>query len=146
MFCIFVKQKTAYEMRISDWSSDVCSSDLQEWAYNQAAARLVEADDQERFSLSPEARIVLATPGDPAFGMGMFHHLPETLGALSSLPESFRTGVGRDYDAQGEAVADGIARRFEPVFGTHLVPPALPSLAGLLPKPQTGALGPDLGR
>src|SRR3546814_102653 len=27
--CVFVfKQKTAYEMRISDWSSDVCSSDL----------------------------------------------------------------------------------------------------------------------
>src|SRR3546814_10486635 len=25
---IFFKQKTAYEMRISDWSSDVCSSDL----------------------------------------------------------------------------------------------------------------------
>src|SRR3546814_8112955 len=29
MICnIFFKQKTAYEMRISDWSSDVCSSDL----------------------------------------------------------------------------------------------------------------------
>src|SRR3546814_5122009 len=27
--CICFKQKTAYEMRISDWSSDVCSSDLQ---------------------------------------------------------------------------------------------------------------------
>src|SRR3546814_8081974 len=27
-FFFFVKQKTAYEMRISDWSSDVCSSDL----------------------------------------------------------------------------------------------------------------------
>src|SRR3546814_5748044 len=26
--CVFFKQKTAYEMRISDWSSDVCSSDL----------------------------------------------------------------------------------------------------------------------
>src|SRR3546814_10729754 len=26
--CIYFKQKTAYEMRISDWSSDVCSSDL----------------------------------------------------------------------------------------------------------------------
>src|SRR3546814_17687038 len=26
--CCFFKQKTAYEMRISDWSSDVCSSDL----------------------------------------------------------------------------------------------------------------------
>src|SRR3546814_4150926 len=29
-FFFFFKQKTAYEMRISDWSSDVCSSDLAE--------------------------------------------------------------------------------------------------------------------
>src|SRR3546814_8779625 len=28
MLFVFFKQKTAYEMRISDWSSDVCSSDL----------------------------------------------------------------------------------------------------------------------
>src|SRR3546814_4416174 len=28
--CFCFKQKTAYEMRISDWSSDVCSSDLQQ--------------------------------------------------------------------------------------------------------------------
>src|SRR3546814_6327005 len=28
MFFFFFKQKTAYELRISDWSSDVCSSDL----------------------------------------------------------------------------------------------------------------------
>src|SRR3546814_3270765 len=30
LFVFFFKQKTAYEMRISDWSSDVCSSDLRE--------------------------------------------------------------------------------------------------------------------
>src|SRR3546814_3203401 len=30
LFIFFFKQKTAYEMRISDWSSDVCSSDLSE--------------------------------------------------------------------------------------------------------------------
>src|SRR3546814_9141388 len=34
LFCVFLffffKQKTAYEMRISDWSSDVCSSDLRQ--------------------------------------------------------------------------------------------------------------------
>src|SRR3546814_1017136 len=30
MLLFFFKQKTAYEMRISDWSSDVCSSDLVE--------------------------------------------------------------------------------------------------------------------
>src|SRR3546814_15412812 len=31
-FVFVFKQKTAYEMRISDWSSDVCSSDLEELA------------------------------------------------------------------------------------------------------------------
>src|SRR3546814_3240949 len=30
IFFFFFKQKTAYEMRISDWSSDVCSSDLRD--------------------------------------------------------------------------------------------------------------------
>src|SRR3546814_2039220 len=33
MFFFFFKQKTAYEMRISDWSSDVCSSDLMTTAF-----------------------------------------------------------------------------------------------------------------
>src|SRR3546814_9674419 len=36
IFCFFFfKQKTAYEMRISDWSSDVCSSDLVRMRRNQ---------------------------------------------------------------------------------------------------------------
>src|SRR3546814_6236330 len=35
--CFFVfKQKTAYDMRISDWSSDVCSSDLANQAHPKA--------------------------------------------------------------------------------------------------------------
>src|SRR3546814_4431860 len=40
----FFKQKTAYEMRISDWSSDVCSSDLLELGdlVRQALGHLVE--------------------------------------------------------------------------------------------------------
>src|SRR3546814_14767165 len=36
-FFFFFKQKTAYEMRISDWSSDVCSSDLGGAVGNRAA-------------------------------------------------------------------------------------------------------------
>src|SRR3546814_3249431 len=32
----FFKQKTAYEMRISDWSSDVCSSDLVDFKHDKA--------------------------------------------------------------------------------------------------------------
>src|SRR3546814_10439399 len=37
----FFKQKTAYEMRISDWSSDVCSSDLAVGVFS-AALRVAE--------------------------------------------------------------------------------------------------------
>src|SRR3546814_5723505 len=37
----FFKQKTAYEMRISDWSSDVCSSDL---SAVDALQRLIDGD------------------------------------------------------------------------------------------------------
>src|SRR3546814_6378790 len=39
IFIFFFKQKTAYEMRISDWSSDVCSSDLRSRATTTATAR-----------------------------------------------------------------------------------------------------------
>src|SRR3546814_14125444 len=43
-FFFFFKQKTAYEMRISDWSSDVCSSDLRVLAEREAARRALAAD------------------------------------------------------------------------------------------------------
>src|SRR3546814_4682349 len=48
VYCVFLcyffffKQKTAYEMRISDWSSDVCSSDLLDRAHKEG-----RADDKE---------------------------------------------------------------------------------------------------
>src|SRR3546814_1161848 len=39
---LFFKQKTAYEMRISDWSSDVCSSDLGDARCQSISARPVD--------------------------------------------------------------------------------------------------------
>src|SRR3546814_10216179 len=39
-FFFFFKQKTAYELRISDWSSDVCSSDLTSFAAKWLVPRL----------------------------------------------------------------------------------------------------------
>src|SRR3546814_4261870 len=42
----FFKQKTAYEMRISDWSSDVCSSDLSRLDRNGAVEDTENAPEQ----------------------------------------------------------------------------------------------------
>src|SRR3546814_15303729 len=44
LYFFFFKQKTAYEMRISDWSSDVCSSDLRTWLDRQRPAKAQLAD------------------------------------------------------------------------------------------------------
>src|SRR3546814_3434669 len=56
----FVKQKTAYEMRISDWSSDVCSSDLDmselHLLHRRQFGRQIEAEDVEEGEGSAEQR------------------------------------------------------------------------------------------
>src|SRR3546814_10498574 len=59
----FFKQKTAYEMRISDWSSDVCSSDLQGLELvrqpgRHRKCRLIDLDQYRHFQ-SAEPRTVL---------------------------------------------------------------------------------------
>src|SRR3546814_9927072 len=53
---LFFKQKTAYEMRISDWSSDVCSSDLR-----LRAARNLQGALSQRWP----GRKDPARPGEP---------------------------------------------------------------------------------
>src|SRR3546814_5305733 len=47
-FFFSFKQKTAYEMRISDWSSDVCSSDLGEQGIDIGIVECGERDDAAR--------------------------------------------------------------------------------------------------
>src|SRR3546814_7719072 len=59
----FFKQKTAYEMRISDWSSDVCSSDLQVVAeadrIHRAVGRGQRHDHQEAAGGALDAHALL---------------------------------------------------------------------------------------
>src|SRR3546814_19541713 len=65
----FFKQKTAYEMRISDWSSDVCSSDL------RAARRIAISRSVERPSLHAASPVRCtgqdrpSVPGEPQMTM-----------------------------------------------------------------------------
>src|SRR3546814_2587503 len=46
-YFLCLKQKTAYEMRISDWSSDVCSSDLEGDLERFITARCLNVDKQD---------------------------------------------------------------------------------------------------
>src|SRR3546814_10537627 len=69
MLCFFFfKQKTAYEMRISDWSSDVCSSDLHQWEVEASAAHQLRRDHhggQHGRGDEPEQRPTSPVHGQP---------------------------------------------------------------------------------
>src|SRR3546814_5406648 len=75
-FFFFFKQKTAYEMRISDWSSDVCSSDLGLDAVAAAARSVVARTASIGMSLdtgtvpgSPKERRI--ADGEAELGLGI---------------------------------------------------------------------------
>src|SRR3546814_8530405 len=82
MWLCFFERRTAYEMRISDWSSDVCSSVLVAVALREPAQRLAAVSDTPRL----DAELLMAyAPGverqalllDPAR-----HHVPANFDAL----------------------------------------------------------------
>src|SRR3546814_4502363 len=79
----FFKQKTAYEMRISDWSSDVCSSDLPD--------RCRHRDQALRTAERRNASAAALGSANPYQGRGSARRLH----ARSSFPH----GVGRDIRA-----------------------------------------------
>ncbi len=122
---------------------------VREWLHNQVAAHIVTcadlSDNQPVFHLSPEGVAVLATPNHPAYGMGMFHRLPQTMGALEAMPEAFRTGVGHDYDSHGPEGAVGIERSFEPWNQNFLIPMVIPALDGMEEKLSSGVRVADIG-
>src|SRR3546814_6459438 len=91
----FFKQKTAYEMRISDWSSDVCSSDL------IAAKQLHEPAHlfQRRFR-QPFPRFLL----DQFLG-----HAGETMAGADARLDARLTLGGVGIDSMGNLLARRIA-------------------------------------
>jgi 2-polyprenyl-3-methyl-5-hydroxy-6-metoxy-1,4-benzoquinol methylase len=130
---------------------------VREWSYNQAAAKMIStintptsttsglAIDDDTFYLSPEQTAVLATDNHPAFGMGMFHRLPQTMESLKRMPESFRTGIGHNYDSHGPEGAVGIERSFEPWTNANLISAVLPALDGVTKILDAGATIADVG-
>src|SRR3546814_10028801 len=76
----FFKQKTAYEMRISDWSSDVCSSDLESTKAGEIAALALGAgvivpDDLPRLFKLRGSRQTNETPIDELVAAAGTHRL-----------------------------------------------------------------------
>src|SRR3546814_10595871 len=99
MLCFFFKQKTAYEMLISDWSSDVCSSDL----------RNHETSDFQFLSALPSA----AAPAQGATRAEDDGEAGE--GAGRSVGETLR----RQREGGGEVAERGLDRKSTRLNSSH---------------------------
>src|SRR3546814_10888961 len=84
MYVFFFKQKTAYEMRISDWSSDVCSSDLN--SYQKHSEYIVQHSDLQGFSQTD--KLILAA-------LLRLHRGKFAATSTAGLPEEWREPVRR---------------------------------------------------
>src|SRR3546814_5314161 len=108
IFFFFFKQKTAYELRISDWSSDVCSSDLHRGlghAVGRAAAHVGLAGnaadvDHARYRVLRQQRIGVAREFEGAEQVDLEDLAPLVLGVLGAGSGEVAAGiVDQDVEA-----------------------------------------------
>jgi 2-polyprenyl-3-methyl-5-hydroxy-6-metoxy-1,4-benzoquinol methylase len=118
---------------------------LREWLRAQAAAGLIDYQGDERFSLSPEAALLLADDDNLKCIAGSFAGIPYRLGGLERLAESFRTGIGVSYDDRGFDAPRALERAFKNWYRHVLVPVALPKLDGVVPVLEAGGTVADVG-
>src|SRR3546814_15144916 len=91
----FFKQKTAYEMRISDWSSDVCSSDLHHRSQLRRLGACPGGAFQRWWSFRPDICLRQALGG--CSQRVAINTIPPDLGRCPSSPPQFSTdgAIGR---------------------------------------------------
>src|SRR3546814_3169070 len=110
MLSFFFKQKTAYEMRISDWSSDVCSSDLRTVALAQVNGIALAIAEDLKFNMARVAEIFLHIDGGVAkggfrFRSGLLHQrfkLTFFRHNLHAAPAAARSGLDRSEEHTSE--------------------------------------------
>lgn len=119
---------------------------LLEWLRSQAAAGLLDTDDGETFTLSPEAAAVLADEdGSLWFAAGAFQGGVAPPDIVDRLADAFRTGVGLSYDDLGPSAAHHVERMLGPWARQALVPVILPALGGVSAALEKGARVADVG-
>src|SRR3546814_1812937 len=119
MLCRFLfKQKTAYEMRISDWSSDVCSSDL------KPGFDIILAVSSARQTALPTVRLLRARAQDESHAARLTA-LREMLGGHAGGARSVDRGPVRFFDLS--EAANGPSQTMNSLFTRGFQPMLNPS-------------------
>src|SRR3546814_2759441 len=101
MFVFFFKQKTAYDMRISDWSSDVCSSDLYTL---EPRLRFGSGDDMVSGFIAAYAFRARQNEEIDLFGNGLFRDTTDTRAVFGEVtwkaPPAVSVTLGTRYGSE----------------------------------------------
>lgn len=118
---------------------------LREWLLGQAAAKLIDRNDDGSFQLTAVQGTVLADEaGSLSFAAGAFRGGTDS-SHVDALVASFHSGIGVTYEQQGTAAAAGLARMTGPWSRLALTSTILPALDGVVAKLEAGAKVIDIG-
>ena len=103
---------------------------LLEWLRANAAARLLEYHEGDRFELTDVGALVLARSDSPSFAAAACGE-PRPVGFVDRLAEAFESGIGLSYDDLGAETAHHVERMLGPMARALLVPVVIPALDGV---------------
>src|SRR3546814_530175 len=147
----FFKQKTAYEMRISDWSSDVCSSDL---PMSRALAREA-ATAEDRLRRDPELAAIFFKPDGTLLDEGENFRQVNLAAAIGQIRQKgggalyvgpFAATLSDAAQSIGAPLTTEALRETVPSFRETLQVPVGNHLLHVAPPPATGGVVEEIGR
>ncbi len=119
---------------------------LREWLSQQAAAGFITYQEGDgRYTLPPEAAVVLAHEASPAFLAGGATITRGWFAGIDRLTEAFRTGAGIPWHEQDPTVFDGTERFFRPGYTASLTTEWVPALPGVADRLAAGGRVADVG-
>src|SRR3546814_4101430 len=118
MYCVvliffFFKQKTAYEMRISDWSSDVCSSDLYQLYQYVVGFEVHRYLDSMDGAQAGKPELIMALDADdPTVLLGFALYLPFVDDPEACALVYLAVDAGRRRQGIGRAMVEAMVTRY----------------------------------
>jgi len=119
---------------------------VREWLSSQAAGGYVTyLPETEKFGMTEEQALLLATQDGPAYLPGAFELALGSLSAVPRITELFRTGAGMGWSEHEDRVFHGCEKFFRPGYAANLITSWIPSLEGVQDKLSHGAKVADVG-
>ncbi|GAA5052268.1 class I SAM-dependent methyltransferase [Haladaptatus pallidirubidus] len=120
---------------------------VREWLRSQAAGGYVTYDPEtDRYSLSPEQRLVLANEESPTFMLGGFQGTNAIIAEVQDdIEAAFQTGDGVGWHEHHPELFSATERFYKPGYAASLISEWIPTLDGMETKLENGARVADVG-